>query len=71
MSAKTNEIEDKLLRLERMITEEELYILQKEYERRLGLEQKRKVQRKNEILRLFGMIDFLGFWAMVKRDRKV
>ena len=69
MEFKFIELHEKLEKIDAMISEEELEFMQKEYERLLSIEEKKAKPRKKEMLRLYAMIDFLGFWAMTKRDR--
>jgi hypothetical protein len=70
MEFKFIELHEKLEKIDAMISEEELVFLQKKYEGLLAIEEKKAKPRKKETLRLYGMVDFLGMWAMTKRDRK-
>jgi hypothetical protein len=70
MEFKFIELNEKLKKIDAMISNEELEFMQKEYERLLGFEERKLKPIKKEIFRLYGMIDFLGTWAMTKRDSK-
>ena len=69
MELKFIEIHEKLEKIDAMISNEELEFMQKEYEGLLAIEEKKAKPRHKEMSRLYAMIDFLGAWAMTKRDR--
>ena len=59
MEFKFIELHEKLEKIDAMISNEGL----------LAIEEKKAKPRSKEMLRLYAMIDFLGFWAMTKRDQ--
>ena len=69
MEFKFIELHEELEKIDAMISNEELEFMQKEYEGLLANEDKKAKPRSKEMLRLYAMIDFLGFWAMTKRDQ--
>jgi hypothetical protein len=70
MEFKFIELHEKLEMIDAMISKEELEFMQQEYERLLGFEERKLKPIKKEMFRLYGLIDFLGAWAMTKRDSK-
>ena len=70
MEFKFIELHEKLEKIDAMISEEELEFMHKEYEGLLAIEEKVAKPRKKEMLRLHGMVCFLGAWGIMKRDRQ-
>jgi hypothetical protein len=70
MDNRIKELLGKLEKIDTMLSDEELYLLQNEYDRLLKIAKSKSKPVHKEILRLHGMVCFLSAWTVTRSDKR-